>query len=149
MTHLNQQDKKSRIFLVAVIVRTIVAAFFLTSVMASLSSFVSVKFFIEGTDDETLGAILIADNEDCGLSELPIRLGCKPGSNHNFWILSVLSNSNKKYAWKSTEGLSIKQSDSITTSLITDMAAGVLKAMSTVPKLPHPANLREVRTHEE
>jgi len=69
MTHLNQQDKKSRIFLVAVIVRTIVAAFFLTSVMASLSSFVSVKFFIEGTDDETLGAILIADNEDCGLSE--------------------------------------------------------------------------------
>ena len=136
MTHLNQQDKKSRIFLVAVIVRTIVAAFFLTSVMTSLSAFVSVKFFIEGTEDETLGAILIADNEDCGLSELPIRLGCKPGSNHNFWILSVLSNSNKKYAWKLTEELSIKQSDSITTSLITDIAAGVLKAMSKVPKIP-------------
>jgi len=129
MTHLNQQDKKSRIILVAVIVRKIVAAFFLTRVMASLSAFVSVKSFIEGTDDETLGAILIADNEDCGLSELPIRLGCKPGSNHNFsWISSVLSNSNKKYAWKSTEGLSIKQSDSITTSFITDIAAGVLKS---------------------
>jgi hypothetical protein len=135
MTHLNQQDKKSRIFLVAVIVRTIVAAFFLTSVMTSLSAFVSVKFFIEGTEDETLGAILIADNEDCGLSELPIRLGCKAGSNHNFWISSVLSNSNKKYAWKSTEELSIKQSDSITTSFITDIAAGVLKAMSKVPKI--------------
>lgn len=135
MTHLNQQDKKSRIFLVAVIVRTIVAAFFLTSVMTSLSAFVSVKFFIEGTEDETLGAILIADNEDCGLSELPIRLGCKAGSNHNFWILSVLSNSNKKYAWKLTEELSIKQSDLITTSLITDIAAGVLKAMSKVPKI--------------
>jgi PKD repeat protein len=129
MTPFNANDKKSRIFLVAVIIATMLAAFLLVSVMASLSTSVFVEFSVQGIDNETTANILIVDDKEYEASKLPIILNWETGSTHSFsWISPILSNSNKLYGWTSTNGLSFRQSDTVTASFFD----GRIKAIYTI-----------------
>jgi hypothetical protein len=79
------------------------------------SSYVTVEFSASGLGSDASGTVLVVDGKGYRYSDLPVSFKWQVGSEHSFeWKSTVSIASGKRYAWKSTGGITSERSGTLT-----------------------------------